>query len=163
MSTKKYCTLHDYEPPENSGFALCPKCELASSAGSPWYWQSWAEWPDGLVNNTSGEGKNCSVDRHDTREQAQAVCDMLRRNGFGGERCHFPVKTWVMPVFQCCFALQGERLGVPRCENRAVWAGTFNGKDTGLFWCEEHGPAARPFPPTPPHGIRSLIVTENSD
>ncbi len=34
MSTEKYCTLHDYEPPENSGFALCPQCELASSVGS---------------------------------------------------------------------------------------------------------------------------------
>lgn len=24
---------------------------------------------------------------------------MLERNGFGGERIHFPVKTWTVPIY----------------------------------------------------------------
>jgi hypothetical protein len=62
------------------------------------YWQSWAEWPKGVVRNISGEGENNTVDRHDTEAQAQAVCDTLMHEGLGGERLHFPIRTWVVPV-----------------------------------------------------------------
>jgi hypothetical protein len=41
------------------------------------------------------ENSETTSDEHDTREQAQAVCDMLEREGFGGEGKMFPVKTWV--------------------------------------------------------------------
>lgn len=37
------------------------------------------------------------MDLHDTQEQAQAVCDILRRDGLGGGGKHFPEKTWVEP------------------------------------------------------------------
>lgn len=79
---------------DNTAGAVAP-----AATCSPSYWQSWAEWPDGLVNNISGEGKNNTVDCHDTEEQAKAVCSMLERNGFGGERIHFPVKTWTVPIY----------------------------------------------------------------
>lgn len=80
----------------------CPEkhaSELAAPPCSPIYWRSCAEWPEGLVNNVSGEGKNVSKDRHDTKEQADAVCSILHVQGLGGERCHFPVRTWVEPVY----------------------------------------------------------------
>ena len=72
---------------------------LPPPTGSPSYWQSWAEWPGALVNNISGEGKNNTEDRHETEDQAKGVCSLLERNGFGGERIHFPVKTWTVPVY----------------------------------------------------------------
>ncbi len=62
------------------------------------YFQSWAEWPAGLVHNISGEGENMTVDKHATRAQAEAVCDMLRRDGLGGDRIHFPLRTWTKEV-----------------------------------------------------------------
>jgi hypothetical protein len=34
MSTKNYCPEHKYNPPENSGFLLCPQCEAAPTPGS---------------------------------------------------------------------------------------------------------------------------------
>lgn len=69
-----------------------------NAAAPPVYWLSCAEWPNGLVNNVSGEGENITKDRHDTKEQAEAVCSLLEVRGFGGERCHFPVRTWTEPV-----------------------------------------------------------------
>jgi hypothetical protein len=41
------------------------------------------------------ERENVTTDTHDTESQAKAVCKLLEREGFSGERCHFPVKTWV--------------------------------------------------------------------
>ena len=52
-------------------------------------WTSNAEWPCQSEPTT---------DEHDTREQAQAVCTALERNGMGGEREIFPLRTWVAPV-----------------------------------------------------------------
>lgn len=46
-----------------------------------------AEWPDGTKTN----------DAHDTREQAAAVCDLLRTHGFGGFGKIFPLQSWVEP------------------------------------------------------------------
>lgn len=57
------------------------------------YFRSCAEWPTGLIY-----GDNTTMDRHDTKDQAEAVCKMLERNGLGGERCHFPVRTWTEEV-----------------------------------------------------------------
>jgi hypothetical protein len=58
-------------------------------------WASWAEWPPGHI--IGAEPPNTTHDYHATKEQAEAVCDMLRRDGLGGERCHFPVRVWVTP------------------------------------------------------------------
>lgn len=60
-------------------------------------WRSRAEWPAGHVSNQF-EGDNSTCDRHDTREQAEGVCALLRREGLGGERIHFPLRTWVEPI-----------------------------------------------------------------
>lgn len=53
--------------------------------------KSIASWPP-----ESGIG--ISEDEHDTREQAEAVCRMLARNGLGGQRVHFPIATTVKEV-----------------------------------------------------------------
>ena len=62
-------------------------------------WTSWAEWPKGHIVGASPE--NTTSDTHETREAAEAVCAMLRRDGLGGERCHFPVRTWVAMQCEC--------------------------------------------------------------
>jgi hypothetical protein len=63
-------------------------------------WRSNAEWPCGLIHNgVGGPPANITEDGHDTKEQAEAVCRMLERDGFGGERVHFPIRTWVEPIF----------------------------------------------------------------
>lgn len=48
-------------------------------------YKSIAVWPDGSVTD----------DKHDTKEQAEVVCGMLKRIGFGGDGKIFPVKTEV--------------------------------------------------------------------
>lgn len=60
-------------------------------------WLSRAEWPNGIVSGPV-KGDNTTGDRHDTREQAQGVCDLLRRHGFGGAGLIFPMRTWVQPI-----------------------------------------------------------------
>lgn len=57
-------------------------------------WASFAKWPPGHIYGCD----DTTTDKHETREQAEAVCLMLRRDGFGGERCHFPQRTWVEEV-----------------------------------------------------------------
>lgn len=47
--------------------------------------KSVAQWPDGTT----------SEDQHDTRAQAEGVCTLLKREGFGGERRVFPTRTEV--------------------------------------------------------------------
>ncbi len=60
-------------------------------------WRSRALWPEGHVTNRF-DGDNTTADRHETREQAEAICARLQREGLGGERIHFPVRTWVEPI-----------------------------------------------------------------
>ena len=55
-------------------------------------WKSNAEWPE-----VPGLYVKFSDDKHDTEEQAEAVCKMLRERGFGGDGKIFPVRTWVTP------------------------------------------------------------------
>jgi hypothetical protein len=59
-------------------------------------WTSCAEWPEGLVSN--GQRPNVTEDGHYTKEQADCVCRLLEREGFGGERRIFPVRTWSEPA-----------------------------------------------------------------
>lgn len=59
--------------------------------------QSIAVWPDTIkVGNV--EGKNESVDTHDTQDQAEGVCRLMKKEGFGGDRKVFPLSTRVEPV-----------------------------------------------------------------
>ncbi len=50
--------------------------------------KSIAEWP-----SDSDVGR--SEDEHDTRRQAEAVCERLERDGLGGMGQVFPLRTWV--------------------------------------------------------------------
>lgn len=67
---------------------------LGEAAGSV-QWRSCAKWPDGLLAFAYPDHDNTTRDMHDSKEAAEAVCKMLERDGLGGERIHFPVKTWV--------------------------------------------------------------------
>lgn len=59
-------------------------------------WRSNALWPEGHI--ITAENDNTTRDIHDTEEQANTICRLLKRDGLNGERCHFPVKTWVEHV-----------------------------------------------------------------
>lgn len=65
---------------------------------SPKAWRSIAVWPDTIkVGNVIG--KNESDDTHYCEEQAEAVCNLLRKHGFGGDGKVFPISTRVEPVY----------------------------------------------------------------
>jgi hypothetical protein len=57
-------------------------------------WVSHALWP---LDVYSGDvcGTGISTDTHDSENEARAVCKGLERDGFGGQRKDFPIKTWV--------------------------------------------------------------------
>lgn len=59
-------------------------------------WQSNVQWPLETYRGMYGDG--VSTDKHRNKESALAVCDALKKEGFGCEGKAFPVKTWVEPV-----------------------------------------------------------------
>ena len=59
-------------------------------------YQSNAQWPLDVYRGMDGTG--ISTDTHETHYGALAVCTALRRDGFGGERKHFPIRVWVSEV-----------------------------------------------------------------
>jgi hypothetical protein len=59
--------------------------------------RSIAVWPD-TISIGNVVGKNESSDEHDSPEAAYAVCRLLERDGFGGERKVFPISTRVEPI-----------------------------------------------------------------
>jgi len=65
--------------------------------GTALQYQSNALWPD-TVSVSRWKDCNVSTDKHQTYLQAQAVCSALEREGFGGQRKVFPIKTWVSPI-----------------------------------------------------------------
>jgi len=52
-----------------------------------------AEWPEGTYSNMYG--KPVSSDKNGSYNSAFQVCKGLEREGFGGDRQVFPVRTWV--------------------------------------------------------------------
>lgn len=50
------------------------------------------EWPKGTIAGGDGD---VTIDRHQTKEQAEAVCNILRRQGLGCNGKIFPVRAWV--------------------------------------------------------------------
>lgn len=56
-------------------------------------WISEAKWPypDVIMNNP----ENISRDRHESKEHAICVCEMLISHGFGGNCVIFPISTRV--------------------------------------------------------------------
>jgi hypothetical protein len=61
-------------------------------------YKSFAEWPREVHLGWAGDSPDISSDTHGTREQAEAVCQMLHENGLGGNRITFPIRTWVEPA-----------------------------------------------------------------
>jgi len=57
-------------------------------------YKSIAVWPRDCGINL-GNTNNESSDTHGSKEEAEAVCDLLRQNGFGGDRRVFPLSTRV--------------------------------------------------------------------
>ncbi len=55
-------------------------------------YRSFAEWPADTF--TAEDGSHVSTDDHHTEEEAQSVCRMLLRHGFGGNGPR-PVRVWV--------------------------------------------------------------------
>lgn len=64
-------------------------------------YKSIAQWRKNEVKHL-GNTNNISEDTHDTKEQAEAVCRMLERDGFGGNGQIFPIRTWIEPVGTKC-------------------------------------------------------------
>ena len=56
-------------------------------------YQSNAQWPLDVYQGMYGDG--ISTDTHSTFEMAQAVCDGLMKEGWGGGGKVFPVSVWV--------------------------------------------------------------------
>lgn len=57
--------------------------------------RSFAQWPKGTLNYCSDQ---ISTDDHWSEDEAKGVCQILHKNGFGGYKKVFPVKTWVEPI-----------------------------------------------------------------
>ena len=56
-------------------------------------WTSNAEWSLDVHRGMKGDG--ITTDEHHSFDAAEAVCHALRHEGFGGQREHFPIRTWV--------------------------------------------------------------------
>ena len=53
-----------------------------------------AQWPIGQFPS----GHDVTTDSHDSEQEAESVCEILERDGWGGERKVFPLKTWTEEV-----------------------------------------------------------------
>lgn len=60
-------------------------------------YKSIAIWPESI---SLGTADNSSEDTHTTRGQAEAVCRLLERHGFGGDGKVLPISTRVEYVPQ---------------------------------------------------------------
>jgi hypothetical protein len=56
-------------------------------------YRSCAQWPDSVTGLSNVE--NISYDLHDSWAAADAVCQLLRQHGFGGDHYIFPLECWV--------------------------------------------------------------------
>lgn len=52
-----------------------------------------AKWPFGLYRQPGYA--SITTDTHETREEAEAVCRLLEKEGYSGEGDWFPVRTWI--------------------------------------------------------------------
>ena len=60
-------------------------------------YRSHARWKEGTVA-FSMDGSQITTDDHYSEEEAQGVCRMLERDGYGGDNKLYPVETWVTPI-----------------------------------------------------------------
>jgi hypothetical protein len=98
LSPERCLQLSDMEGNHDVG-AVAPELLMSGSERrpcSPVGWKSIAWWPDtvSLLNE-----ENTSEDKHHSEEAADAVCRALLREGLGGERQIFPLRTKVEPIF----------------------------------------------------------------
>lgn len=54
--------------------------------------KSCAQWPFTLE---VGSEDHITKDLHYTRKEAECICSLLEKEGFGGEGKIFPIKTWI--------------------------------------------------------------------
>lgn len=54
---------------------------------------SCARWPESVYKGI--DGTHISTDQHLTFKAAKAVCNLLGKEGFGGEKKDFPISVWV--------------------------------------------------------------------
>lgn len=71
-------------------YAAC-QCKTAPTAKT--VYKSHAQWPLDVYKGMDGKG--ISTDSHDTQAGAMAVCEALKRDGFGGQGVAYPVRTWI--------------------------------------------------------------------
>lgn len=57
--------------------------------------RSYALWPEDFHGYC---GSDTTCDEHYSEEEAEGVCRLLERHGFGGGEEVFPVKTWVEEI-----------------------------------------------------------------
>jgi len=62
-------------------------------------WKSNAEWDKSIPGFHQNQ---ITTDMHETKEQAEHVCKLLRTDGLGQEGRFFPVKTWVEEIHESC-------------------------------------------------------------
>jgi hypothetical protein len=60
-------------------------------------YMSIAHWPEGTETGDP-YGKPITTDKHMTEGEAEAVCKMLKAEGYGGDKILFPVKTEVVKI-----------------------------------------------------------------
>lgn len=58
--------------------------------------QSNALWPRGVCHSMYGD--NISTEVNQSEKHAKVICDLLEKEGFGGEKRAFPICTWVSDV-----------------------------------------------------------------
>lgn len=75
----------------------CPECnQYIPDRCTCNEWQSNVQWD---IKHYLGEyGDGVSTDKHRTKEAAAAVCDALKKEGFGCMGEHFPIQTWFHKV-----------------------------------------------------------------
>ncbi len=71
-------------------------------------YRSFAEWP--AETFTAADGSHVSTDEHDTMEEAESVCCMLKRHGFGGNGPH-PIRTWAEKIANPSSPVPGAEVG----------------------------------------------------
>lgn len=60
-------------------------------------WKSCAEWAPEVYHDEYG--KHVSTDTHGSEREARGVCNLLHLHGFGGDHEHFPIRTWIEPIY----------------------------------------------------------------